>query len=96
MQLSADEISSIIKKQISDYEKRVDGVNVDPGPLKACDGGTLKSYPEAPYTSWDAIPALAGHMVTSTGTGCEVARPTCTDVAATVAQDSSAQVQLSS
>jgi len=77
------------------YEKRVDGANVDPGPLKACDGGTLKSYPEAPVTSWDDIPALEGHMVSSTGTDCEVARPTCTDVEVTVAQGASSPVNLS-
>ncbi len=76
------------------YEKRVGGANVDPGPLKACDGGTLKSYPESRFPSWDAIPALGGVMVSSSGTDCEVARPTCTDVAATVPQGGSTTIDL--
>lgn len=81
------------------YEKRVNGANVDPGPLKACDGAAVRSYPSAiGSSSWDDLVPEA-KTVSSTGTGCETppppAKPTCTDVETTTAHDVSAAIRLS-
>jgi len=52
------------------FEKRVNGTNVDPGPLKACSGSSLLSFPSAVgYASWDSIPRES-RTVSSSGTGC--------------------------
>ncbi len=56
----------------------------DPGPLQACHGSTLVSYPSAlGYDSWDAIPPY-GSGVWSDGTACGARAPgPPTDVVAT-------------
>lgn len=79
------------------YEKRVGGARVDPGPLKACDGGTVRSYPAAiGASSWNDI-AEYQQTVSSTGTGCETPptpKPTCTGVDARVTHGGSAAIKL--
>src|SRR5262249_11733276 len=48
---------------------------IDPGPLKACHGGVLVSYPEVlgPYASWNAVPAET-RGIFSDGTLCRYAQ----------------------
>ena len=59
------------------YHVQVSGTRVDPGPLKACHGSTLVTYPQAfGVSSWDSIeppwePGLHG-QVRSDGTSCAV------------------------
>ena len=57
------------------YHKQINGTRVDPGPLKACHGSTLVTYPQAfGVASWDSIeppwePGTHG-QVRSDGTSC--------------------------
>jgi hypothetical protein len=57
--------------------------SIDPGPLKACHGGSLVSYPGAlGYSSWDSLPPWE-LGVWSDGTSCTRAAPgTPTDITA--------------
>jgi len=52
------------------YEKRVDGTRVDPGPLEACHGSTVVTYPNVlGSTDWNAF-APCTKTLHSDGTGC--------------------------
>ena len=52
------------------YEKRLNGTRIDPGPLKACHGSTLVTYPGAAgFSGWNSIPFLS-RSVRSDGTAC--------------------------
>jgi hypothetical protein len=56
------------------YEKRVGTDPVDPGPLKACQLGTVVTFPQvAGVASWKGIP-WGAFTVASDGTGCELER----------------------
>ena len=57
------------------FEKRVNGSYVDPGPLQACHGASLVTYPQAiGFNSWNSVPYL-GRQVRSDGTGCGTSAP---------------------
>src|SRR5262249_52409568 len=52
------------------YEKRVNGAKGDPGPMKACHGSTLVTYPDVlGSTDWNAF-ASETKTLQSDGTGC--------------------------
>jgi len=53
------------------YERRLSGTYTDPGPLKACHGASLVTYPAAVgYGSWNSIPFL-GAEVSSDSASCD-------------------------
>lgn len=58
------------------YERRnADGTPLDPGPLKACVGGDVVTYPhafEGDYTSWAGLP---GQRFVAVSEGVDCARP---------------------
>ena len=46
------------------YDELVNGSRVDPGPMKAVHGTSLKQYPQAlGYDSWSSVPAWGNHTV---------------------------------
>jgi hypothetical protein len=69
------------------YHVQVNGTRIDPGPLKACHGSTLVTYPQAfGVSSWDSVvppwePGSPKGQVRSDGTACAPTAPAARPIA---------------
>ena len=77
------------------YQVFANGSSIDPGPLKACHGASMVSYPSAlGYSSWDAVPPYE-LGVWSDGPSCGQAAPGAPTAISVAAGDGQATISFS-